>query len=85
MVTTETFLATPPVQPKYLTRCRKQNLERWGRAGSLGPEGADPRSATDRSQFRGYFLYRNIASATKATVMTHRMMSLVLFFSSAIG
>ena len=30
------------------------------------------------------FLYQNIASATSATVMIHRMMSLLRFFSSAI-
>lgn len=30
------------------------------------------------------FLYQKIASATSATVMIHRMMSLLRFFSSAI-
>ena len=32
-----------------------------------------------------YLLYRKIAKATKATVMIHRITSLLPFFSSAIG
>lgn len=37
------------------------------------------------SDVRTQRLYRKIASATKATVMTQRTMSLVVFFSSAIA
>lgn len=46
----------------------------------------DPRSLGNdgsRENYRG-FMYQKIASATRATVMIHRTMSLLRFFSSAI-
>ena len=51
------------------------------RAGGVTGGGGGQGYFVSRS---GYLLYKKIARAIKATVMTHRMMSLLPFFSSAI-
>jgi hypothetical protein len=75
-------------QPKYLTRSKADSLEGGGERSDRQHHGKTFVGRTKAGvvkNWRNYLLYRKIARATKATVMIHRMTSLLPFFSSAIG